>query len=228
MPLRSGVRHRAALFGLPNIFQNVAYLSKLSRRLSLRPSYNALAGVVAAAAALMIIAACADQPTTAPPSVHPVAPAMSTTTTTTTVNALLWTKAVAQTTVSKVIGPAGGSLSIPNGIKVTVPPGAVASNLTFSVTRLPGTIVAYDFQPHGTVFAAPLLIEQPTLGTNLFKLDPASSIQGAYFLSTSMLDQTNGTAAVSEFEPTFVSADKAWVRFTVKHFSGYLVSSGRR
>jgi len=129
--------------------------------------------------------------------------------------------------VSKVIGPAGGSFSIANGIKVVVPPNAVSSNITFSVTRLPGVLVAYDFQPHGTVFAKPLIIQQPTLGTNLFKLDPAADIEGAYFPSSSLLDQTTGTAEVTEFEPTFVSADKAWITFTVQHFSGYIVASGR-
>jgi hypothetical protein len=76
-------------------------------------------------------------------------------------------------------------------------------------------------------FAQPLLIQQPTLGTNLFKLDPATSVQGAYFLGTSALNQITGTATVAEFEPTFISADKAWITFTVKHFSGYMLATGR-
>ena len=146
----------------------------------------------------------------------------------TVVTGLMWTKSVSQQTVTKVIGPSGGSLSIPNGIKVTVPSGAVASSVTFSVTRLGGNIVAYDFQPHGMLFAAPLTIQQPTLGTNLFKWDPTTNIQGAYFPLVNTLDQSAGTALVTEFEPTLVSADKAWITFQVRHFSGYMVSMGRQ
>jgi hypothetical protein len=189
----------------------------------------ALAGVLAS------LVACGDAPSapnfagrgTNLPALQ-TATAPTSATAGTVVNGLLWTKAVKQTTSSSVIGAAGGSLSIPNGIKVIVPKGAVASNVTFSVTRLPGTIVAYDFQPHGIKFAVPVQIEQPTLGTNLFKLDPAKSIDGAYFPDATSLDQQTGTVSVTEFEPTFVSADKAWIKFTVQHFSGYVVAWGRQ
>ena len=190
-----------------------------------------------------LTAACADAPTSPSgartPSAAPSAGKSATTTTSTSttttstttaataVNGLLWTKAVTQTTVSAVIGSAGGSLSIPNGIKLTVPKGAVSSNVTFSITRLPGNVVAYDFQPHGTKFAVPLQLAQPTLGTNLFQLDPAKSIDGGYVADLNTIDQTAGTAVVNEFRPTLVAADKAWVNFTVDHFSGYIVSWGR-
>ena len=142
----------------------------------------------------------------------------------TKVKGLTWTKEVSEVTERRVIGPDGGTISIPAGIRITVPKGAVSSPVAFSVTRLAGKVVAYSFEPHGTTFAVPLLIEQPTLGTNLMKLPPVSSIEGAYF---SELNQISGIGVVTEFEPTFVSADKAWIRFTVKHFSGYMVSTGR-
>jgi hypothetical protein len=180
--------------------------------------------------ALTLLAVACGDATTSPRGMSTGSSLRSTTLTSTlatTVNGLLWTKPVSQMTQSAVIGPAGGSVSIPNGVRLIVPKGAVSTNVTFSVTRLPGTIVAYDFQPHGTTFAQPLTVQQPTLGTNLFKLDPATSIQGAYFLGTSLLNETTGTAAVAEFEPTFVSADKAWVTFTVNHFSGYIIATGR-
>jgi hypothetical protein len=193
---------------------------------------------LSAAIALVTLAtftACSMDPVAPPlagsprPTESPVqATATTTSTSGTLVNGLLWTKAVSQTSVSRVIGPSGGSLSISNGIKITVPRGAVSTNTTFTVTRLPGTIVAYDFQPHGTAFAVPLTIEQPTLGTNVMKAPTVSSIEGAYFPLSSSLDQTNGSAVVTEFEPTFVSADRAWITFTVKHFSGYIVAMGRK
>ena len=139
----------------------------------------------------------------------------------TTVSALLWTKPAAEKIVSGVIGPKGGTISIPAGVALVVPPGAVSKPTTFTITRLPGTIVAYDFEPHGT-FNRPVEIHQPTLGTNLFKWTP-SKISGAYFTS---LNQHTGTATVTELEPTLVSADKAWIVFTTKHFSGYIFAGG--
>jgi len=193
---------------------------------------HVVAFVSLAATALMILAtACGDAPTSpeASMSAAPTSSSHSLTSTisSTAVTGLLWTKSVSQATSSAVIGPSGGGVSIPNGVKLIVPKGAVTSNVTFSVTRVPGIIVAYDFQPHGMTFAQPLTIQQPTLGTNLFKLDPATSVQGAYFLGTSALNQITGTATVAEFEPTFISADKAWITFTVKHFSGYMLATGR-
>jgi hypothetical protein len=198
------------------------YFSKISSRVR----FGIFAALLAAAAS-----ACGDA-ATAPRASAPGSSVNSTSSTTSTtsstmVDGLLWTKAVSQETASAVIGPAGGSVSIPNGVRLIVPKGAVTTNVTFSVTRLPGNIVAYDFQPHGTTFAQPLTIQQPTLGTNLFKLPAITGIQGAYFLGTSALDQTSGTASVAEFEPTFVTADRAWITFTVKHFSGYVIATGR-
>lgn len=179
-----------------------------------------------AGALAVVIAACADAPTSPSRSVTPTGSAShaSSPPPTQVVKGLLWTKAVSEKTVSQTIGPAGGSLSIPAGIKVIVPKGAVSRPVTFSVTRIAGNVVAYDFQPHGTTFAVPIQIEQPTLGTNLMKQPAVKSISGAYF---SWLNQASGTAGVTEFRPTFVAADKAWIKFTVEHFSGYMVSTGR-
>jgi len=200
------------------------------------PRHRHVRSIVGLAAVALGLFAVACGETSTSPTERPAIEMTATHTTTSTsittqgtaVDALTWSKPVTQTTVSKVIGAAGGSFSIPNGIAITVPPGAVTSNVTFSVTRLPGSIVAYEFQPHGITFAVPLQVAQPTLGTNLFKLPAVASITGAYFLGSSALDQSSGTADVAEFESTFVSADRAWVRFSVKHFSGYLISTGRR
>ena len=140
------------------------------------------------------------------------------------VTGLQWSRPVTQETATKVIGPSGGSFSIPGGIKVTVPKGAVSSNTTFSVTRLPGNIVAYDFQPHGTKFAVPLVIEHSTKQFNLLQLLLARNVRAAYFPNPSLLNQGAGTAVVSEFRPTSLTLDKSTVKFTVDHFSGYMVS----
>jgi hypothetical protein len=127
-----------------------------------------------------------------------------------------------------VIGAAGGSLALPGGATLVVPKGAVAANTTFTITRLPGRIVAYDFQPHGKTFAAALTVKQPGAGTNLAAVS-AAALQGAYFADATRLDQANAAAVVDEFAPsTTVAADRSSVSFTVKHFSGYLMSTGRK
>jgi hypothetical protein len=56
----------------------------------------------------------------------------------------------------------------------------------------------------------------------------ASALQGAYFPQTTSLNQTYGTATVTEFRPTTVASDRSSVTFTAAHFSGYLIATGRR
>ncbi|MGZ8456388.1 MAG: hypothetical protein ACXWZ4_07300 [Gemmatirosa sp.] len=192
------------------------------------------------AATLALLAACADAPT-APRAAAPVAPdapsfgRSSATTTTTTgtkagatpVTGLLWEKPVTAATTSGVIGAEGGTLALAHGARLIVPRGAVAGPVTFRITRLPGRIVAYDFQPHGLRFAVPAQIEHPIAGVSL-KGVTGSSVEGAYFEGAAALDQTTGTAQVTEFRPTLTAVEKGLVRFTVDHFSGYMVSTGRR
>jgi hypothetical protein len=123
---------------------------------------------------------------------------------------------------------AGGTLALPGGGVLVVPKGAVWSSTTFSATRLPGRIVAYDFQPHGRTFAAPLTVRIPAAGTNLAAVAGGATFRGAYFPSTAGFDQARGVAPVTEFAPsTALAGDHSAVSFTVTHFSGYLMSTGR-
>lgn len=213
----------------------------LSRRRRIARVVSAI-GTAALTGGLLALSACSDAPSGPLPSVQgPNTSLTSTLTSTVTgtlttvtstvgtlVNGLTWSTNVGQTSASATIGPEGGTVSIPNGVRVTFPAGALSATTKITVTRLPGSIVAYDFQPHGTKFAQPVLVEHPTSGTNILKLPALTSFQGAYFQDQSLLNQLLGTVTVSEFEPTFVSADKAWVRFTVQHFSGYVVAWGRQ
>lgn len=194
--------------------------------------------VAAASAAVVATAACSSDSIVAPAGKDVTAQSSSTTlvstltnTLTTTLNTttnlltqvtgLGYAKPATTASVSAVIGAQGGSLSLADGIRVTVPKGAVATNITFKVTRLAGNTVAYDFQPHGTTFAVPLQIEVPTGGTTFAS---QTRVRAAYFPESSLLNLVTGIGFVSEFRPTTVSADKAWIRFTVDHFSGYMVS----
>jgi hypothetical protein len=189
------------------------------------------AAALALGAALASLAACADGPTapSAAPSAAPrrdLAAAGADAIATTPVRGLLWAKGQKPETASKVIGPAGGSLSA-GGMKLVVPKGAVAANVTFSVTRLGGRIVAYEFQPHGLVFRAPVQLEFSTKGVDWTSLSGATEVEGAHFLDASALDHATGTAAVTEFAPTVVAVDKSKVTMSVPHFSGWMVSTGR-
>jgi len=53
------------------------------------------------------------------------------------------------------------------------------------------------------------------------------AIQGAYFTDPSKLSPDQTLAVVNEFRPTWIEIGKNKLSFTVDHFSGYLVSSGR-
>lgn len=122
---------------------------------------------------------------------------------------------------SKVIGPEGGILSLPQtGFTLIVPRGAVSASTTFSVTPVGGRYVAYDFEPHGTSFAVPLTFMQDLSKT---KHKSGTSIRGAYFSDKSLIDQAVGSAGVSELF-TLSFDGLGWSFFSISHFSGYLVS----
>ena len=141
----------------------------------------------------------------------------------TEVTTLAWTNPAKERTASAVIGRAGGVLRIPSGARLVVPAGAVSANVTFRVTQVAGSILAYDFEPHGITFAVPLTLEQPINGTNFDRFtNPV--VRGAYFKDVLQLDQTRLKATVDEFRPTVLSIDKKWIRFSIDHFSGYIVA----
>lgn len=123
--------------------------------------------------------------------------------------------------VSMVIGPAGGTIALPErGFTLIVPPGAVASAVTFEVKALGGRAVAYEFQPHGTVFNVPLIFRQDLYYTNF---GWGQSPLGGYFRERGQVNSQTGAALVNEQLPAMVT-NGHYVEFQIKHFSGYLVS----
>ena len=195
-------------------------------RAALRGFAPALALTVAG-----LTVACADGshgPTAPQGAQAAAAPAYYTTGTSTNAAVLLWASPVTQATASAVIGPAGGSVAIPNGARLVVPRGAVSTNVTFSITRRPGRVVAYDFQPEGARFAQPLTVQQPTAGTTFAQLANPWAVEGAYFADPSQINQSTGTAVVSEFRPTSLASDRSAIAFSVSHFSGYIITTSRR
>ncbi|MDQ8021558.1 MAG: hypothetical protein REI94_06935 [Moraxellaceae bacterium] len=79
-------------------------------------------------------------------------------------------------TASAVIGPAGGTLTGPDGVQIDIPAGALSANTTISITRSSTGAPAleaglqsggpiYAFTPHGITFAVPIAIRMPVAAT---------------------------------------------------------------
>lgn len=126
-----------------------------------------------------------------------------------------------------LIGRGGGILRIPEaGFTITFPANAVRIPTPITVVAVPGTAVAYLFEPHGLVFQKTPTITQDLRGTEAFG-DPAllGELEGAYFPEITALEGL--TAVVRETRPTTVDVAGWKMRFDVQHFSGYTASTRR-
>src|SRR5579872_342887 len=123
--------------------------------------------LVASVGAVAASCATSDSPTS-PPAMKPPAAAPSQSllggllgTPEKVVGLQRLTPLAAPITVSKNIGILGGTLSIPQaGLTVVVPPLALSSTKTISITAVAGSTVAYEFSPAGTKFLLPLVATQ--------------------------------------------------------------------
>jgi hypothetical protein len=138
-------------------------------------------------------------------------------------------------TVSRTIGRAGGSISIPEaGLTITFSRGALQRNTEISVTADAGRAISYEFGPHGTQFAAPVTIQQDMSMTTLADHpEAASSIRGGYTAHglddiirgllarvAEVLDATTSIVTGSDGQQHLGTTS-----FVVKHFSGYILIS---
>ena len=136
------------------------------------------------------------------------------------------TPLAAPITVTKAIGTEGGTLAIPQaGVTVTVPRGALTKTTTITMTARAGNLVAYDFAPHGVVFAKPLVFSQQLRGTNATLLS-APLLSLGYYEDASLLGKTGGL--VSELLRGTVNTLSWTFTSSIPHFSGYIVTCGRR
>lgn len=174
--------------------------------------------------AVAALAACAGDPTATSTPLTPSAPYaadFSALMATTPLNRAVALKQ--DLTVARIIGSEGGTIKFPAaGLTLTVPAGAVSRNTRFSITALKGKAVAYEFQPHGTVFARSLIARQSLLGTQL----PVGGevLQAGYFPNRTLVDPTGTSALVSEFIPGSVDSQLVAFRWNIDHFSGYIVA----
>ena len=182
--------------------------------------------------AIALVSCGIDQPTAVPrPEVAaPGAPSASLLTSITsllTVDGLQRTTPLAAPiTVSKAIGSEGGTLSIPQaGVTVVVPKGALAQTTTITMTARAGSLVAYDFAPHGITFAKPLVFSQQLKGTNASLLT-APFMQLGYYSDPNLLTETGGL--VSQLLGGTLNTLTWTFTAPIPHFSGYIVTCGRR
>jgi hypothetical protein len=130
-------------------------------------------------------------------------------------------------TVSRIIGPSGGELEIPEaGLRVVVPRGALTRSTTITATALAGDMVAYEFGPHGTRFTRPLVVVQQTASTDFGSLPAGTLVQAGYFTGPDALDRATKKARLAEVIPTLGISTGTDIAFFVWHFSGYTVQWG--
>ena len=92
------------------------------------------------------------------------------------------------------------------------------------MTARKGSLVAYDFAPHGIVFAKPLVFTQKLQGTNASLLT-APLLQLGYYSDPGLLTAVGGV--VSELLGGTVNLLSWTYTGNIKHFSGYMVGIGR-
>jgi hypothetical protein len=196
----------------------------------MKPTLRRLAAL--AFGALALVSCGTDQPTAVSrpaPSVSgaPSASLLGTLTSLLTMNGLQRTTPLAAPiTVSKSIGAEGGTLTIPQaGVTVVVPRGALAQTTTITMTARAGSLVAYDFAPHGITFAKPLVFSQQLKGTNATLLS-APFLQLGYYSDPSLLTKVGGL--VSELLGGTLNTLTWTFTAPIPHFSGYIVTCGRR
>ncbi|MDB4880793.1 MAG: hypothetical protein JWL60_2239 [Gemmatimonadetes bacterium] len=151
-----------------------------------------------------------------------------------TATALMRTSALASdVSVTATIGSSGGELSIPSaGITMKIPGGALSASTSITMTALAGSVVAYSFQPHGLVFAKPVKLEQSLAATEASTTPLLlTNAHAAYFdtsLEGSFVDAGKTRVKVKENMLTYheKSGGSSKLKFSIGHFSGYLVACG--
>ena len=135
--------------------------------------------------------------------------------------------------VTGTITKQGGQLYLPKaGLYLVFSKGAVTEDLVVTATAYAGNRVIYDFQPHGTVFSAPVYFAQELRNTELNTPRSAKNrppVFGGYLLNGLSDVSVDGIGAFAE---TFAGdyygkGNDALGYFATTHFSSYAMASGR-
>ena len=116
--------------------------------------------------------------------------------------------------VGRVIGPAGGTLSFGRS-SLTIPAGALSSNVTISATITLGSSVTVEFAPHGLQFAKAATMVVNYTGCTA----PSNTALDVYY--------TDVFGGIMQSMPTASNPAQQSVTALTDHFSGYTVAWGR-
>ena len=130
---------------------------------------------------------------------------------------------------SAVIGPDGGSLSLPGSdFTMNIPSGALSAPTTITVVSKSGSHVAYEMLPHGLQFLKPVTAIQGLQNTATYGTDDGNAVRTAYLPEGRDGIDVDDSAAPSELEAatTYFGAAGAeshvWI---INHFSRYILIS---
>ena len=189
---------------------------------------RSLLTVFAVASSLGLAVSCSNDSPTTPPAAPPTKGGPANTTllgSPVTIIPLQRTSPLATNEVAqKRIGILGGTLVLPNaGLTIVVPPLALTSPVTITATALAGSNVAYEFQPHGVTFLAPVVMTQDLSVTQARTggtIDPLLLYLG-YFPNSSNITSVTELLSLQLNLPLQTSTGLIW------HFSGYVYATGR-
>jgi len=182
--------------------------------------------IVAAGVAVLFASGCADQTPGAPqmrPALEVVNPPVIALT-------LKRTYPLAQDiTRSITLFQQGGVIDIPEaGFHLNIPRKAIGNDpVTITVTAIAGDNVAYEFYPKGMVFKSAINMTQALDSTTWYGNEGNTKLEGGYFRTRDDLEQGDSVAVIYEFIPVTVTASGNRVHMPIKHFSGYVLASGR-
>jgi hypothetical protein len=134
--------------------------------------------------------------------------------------------------VSAVIGPDGGTLSLPGSdFSMEIPSGALAAPTAITVIAKAGPHVAYEMLPHGLRFLKPVTAVQGLRNTAAYGLRAGSAVRAAYLPAGRENIAIDDSANPSELEAgaTYyygsepVAESQVW---SMNHFSRYILISG--
>jgi hypothetical protein len=122
---------------------------------------------------------------------------------------------------SFVVGPGGGTFTA-DGVQLAIPAGAVASDVTITVSDDPSGAPSgftvdgkvYRFAPEGLTFASPIAVSFPTPSTESIYWTVAGNAQKFESLATTV-DGTHATAQITHFSSGFLGLPADGVTCTV-------------
>ena len=131
---------------------------------------------------------------------------------------------------SAVIGPDGGTLSLPGSdFTMNIPSGALSAPTSITVVAKGGSPVAYEMLPHGLQFLRPVTAVQGLQNTATYGSDDGNAVRSAYLQEGRDGIDVDDSVSPSELEASTTYFDAARVAQThvwvINHFSRYILIS---